>query len=167
MTSVETECPSCGGAVSIGELRDQIFCRNCGTRLALTWTVQCTTADGAVSGISGGTASTTGTSANTVPTPEPCKGLRARVNIVLPTNPVKAKGTFSYFGIKIDGRDLSVGKQGMTLPFDTDVGRHELEIRQVNDTLLGTDVRRFGFTIDVSSNCFICLESDGESLRIH
>ena len=68
---------------------------------------------------------------------------KVEVRISFPAEPLpRLKGSFSYFGTILDGRDLRTAKLGEWFSFWTIEGKHILELRQVNTGFLGLSVSK-------------------------
>ena len=90
----------------------------------------------------------------------------AKVDIIMPDEPLNIKGRFSYFGIKWDGHDLANAHTNEVVRINTVRGNHNVEIRQLNTTFLGTSIARASFNVFVSGIMRLNVESDGSTFDL-
>lgn len=90
----------------------------------------------------------------------------ATADIIMPDEPLNIKGKFSYFGIKWDGHDLANAHENEVVRINTVKGYHNIEVRQVNSTFIGTSIARASFNVYVHGNTKFALESDGKNFDL-
>lgn len=72
-----------------------------------------------------------------------------KVDILFPPEPLRLKGSFSYFGTMIDGRDCSTAGLNQRITVNTRSGEHVIAFRQVNIGMLG------GAVVNVERKVFL------------
>ena len=116
-----------------------LFCPNCGNRL-------------------GGPAPPMGCGADSV---------AVNVFVNFPSEGARVGGTFGYFAVKVDGRDIAGSyKRGERACLRLMSGPHEVEVRQVNDTVFSSGIAKTSVRMDIRGGEVLDVVSEGKTLSI-
>jgi hypothetical protein len=153
MANYTVNCPACGKCFEYSELLETVFCSSCGKKLRLEWRIDRVTLDD-------GSAPASSTGFNPqVPAPSsrdddderlPVGYLQVTIN--MPKDCIPLKGSFSYYGVKWDGKDMGICQMGGCVTLRTLARTHQLTLRQVNSRVVGSEIKEESFQVPINGS---------------
>ena len=151
MVNYTIDCPACGRSFSYSELLETVFCSSCGKKLRLEWRIERVALD------DGSAPSFDPRTNPQVPPPSfmdeddvrvPAGYLQVTIN--MPRDCIPLKGSFSYYGVKWDGKDMGICQMGGCITLRTLARIHQLTLRQVNSRIVGNEIKEESFEVPVN-----------------
>ncbi len=183
MYTYTVNCPECGKCFEYGEVREFVFCSNCGKKLRITWKIdRVTIDDGLPSGPVGAAPAAAAVAVQPQPQPQPQpkpqpqaapkvnngevpKGY-LRVTINMPLDCFDLKGNFSHFFIRWDDKEIGKAGKGESVRIRTLSRVHKLEIKQVNKRAVGSAEKVELFQVPINDDRVINIKIEGDEFVV-
>ena len=130
-----------------------MFCSCCGRKLRLEWRLDRVILDDYFA--------PPAAPVYTPPVPEPPAKVEEdgrfpagylKVVINLPRGCIPLKGSFSYYSVRWDGKDMGTCQMGGSITIRTLARTHQLILRQVNNRVVGNEVKEQSFQVPINGN---------------
>ncbi len=174
MSTYTVNCPECGKCFEYSEVRETVFCSNCGKKLRITWKIDSVTLDDGLPRGPVGAAPAAAAAAAPRQQPQPQqkpydgeipKGY-LRVVINLPLDCLELKGNFSHYFIRWDDKEIGMAGKGECVTLRTLSRVHKLEVKQVNKKKVGSSEKVEVFQVPVNGDRILNVKIEGDGFAI-